>query len=453
MTCLRVGQCRRHLLVPCLLSVVLAACESPPPSSFVLIVVDTLRADHLGFQGYGSPTSPHLDRWAERGVIFEHAFATSPWTLPTMGSLLTGRLLSGHAAGLRIEGKEDAFASLDPSVAVLPEELQKNGFATGAIVNNPFLSDEFGVDQGFETYDDAFTTNWRHRKANEVIDLALEWIDRHAEERFFLLVHLFDPHMTYDAPPPARGRFTKTIDGDFELPVEDLPGLRGRAASISKEESSFVRAAYDEEILFVDGELDRFFQGLVRRGLWDRLVVALTSDHGEELFEHGGFEHGHSMYQELLHVPLVLWASGVKARRLSVPVSVADVGPTLARAAGIPFPQDTFGRSLWEHLTRGTEPPPRSIVAEGTLSGPERKAIVQWPYKLIVTTPGDEVQLYELDQDPGESFNRASDLETVTGLRDALSRILESTPRSLPAREAPVSPQTLERLRSLGYVR
>jgi len=212
----------------------LVACSVERPRGVVLIVVDTLRADHLGIYGYSRDTSSHLERWAEEGMVFERAMSTSPWTLPTFGSILTGRLPTGHGAGSRGGGEvRPKSTRLDQTLPTLAEELQQAGFATAAIVNNPWMKPRFGLDRGFDTYDYQFTSNKRRRRANRIVDLATTWIDAHRDQPFFLLVHLFDPHMTYDPPSSVRGRFTGPYEDRFSLPVFAPRKIHARASEVS----------------------------------------------------------------------------------------------------------------------------------------------------------------------------------------------------------------------------
>ncbi|TMA36511.1 MAG: hypothetical protein E6J87_00440 [Deltaproteobacteria bacterium] len=175
------------------------------PDSAAIIVVDTLRADHLGFYGYSRPTSPALDALAAQGLVFERAYSTSPWTLPSFGSLLTGRPPSEHLAGLRVTvDGVPSFTPLSKAMPTLAELLGIHYWATGAVVNNAFLTARSGIARGFDHYD----YDESDRRADASVDAALAWLAGRGDQHFFLLLHLFDPHLPYDAPPPFRDRFT-----------------------------------------------------------------------------------------------------------------------------------------------------------------------------------------------------------------------------------------------------
>jgi arylsulfatase len=448
----------------------------PDRHSVVLIVVDALRADHVGTYGYTRPTTPNLDSWAERGRVFERAWATSPWTLPSFGSILTGYLPSAHAAGIEVgEGAEvdvevvaaRSFVTLAPAVPTVAERLAGAGFTTGAFVANPFLDPRFGLDRGFTDYDHYDTSNADLRPATEVVDRAIEWIDGAGDEPFFLLVHLFDPHLDYGAPPPFRGRFTGPPSDGNELPVRGLWPIRNRIDEMPADERAFVVAAYDEEIAYVDAELGRFLDELDSRGVLADGLVVLTADHGEEFFEHGGFEHGHSMYEEVLRVPLVLWGAGVPVGREATPVSLIDIAPTIMSASGgadVPPSTDDAGDDASESLLLPGVPllsaddsgpaAQRDIIAERVLYGPEARAIVRWPYKAIIDVTTSEAKLFDLAADRGEQHDLAAERPEV--LADLLARLSDALTAATAlgaGAEAELDAELLRRLRALGYIR
>jgi arylsulfatase A-like enzyme len=420
------------------------------PQSAVLIVVDTLRADHLGVYGYERETSPGIDRWAQRGALFEHAFAVSPWTLPSLASIYTGLGPAEHAAG-QIRDRRAAqreYGRLGASSRTLAEIATDAGMQTAAIVNNPWLAAEFGVAQGFASYDYDASTGARTRRADVVVQRALDWISQRKDEPFFLVVHLMDPHMPYDPPQGVRGRFSEGLGSERELPVFDLLDLRANGAELPPADRKFVIAAYDEEVAFVDTQVDRLLTKLERDGRLAETLVVLTADHGEELFEHGGFEHGHQVYQELLHVPLIFWGPGVRGGRVGEAVSQLDVMPTLVEALGLPSAAHS-GVSLWPRLTGQAGPGSRSIVAEGPLYGPSRSALVRWPWKLIATA-GEAPKLFDLASDAEELHDRAAaQPERVRELREVLNA--REGARGSHS-DAAISEDSRQRLRTLGYI-
>jgi arylsulfatase A-like enzyme len=424
------------------------ACGRSAPDHVILIVVDTLRADHLGFYGHSSPTTPELDRWTSRGLVFDHAFATSPWTLPTFGSVLTGLWPAQHGAGSRMPegGRRWRRRPLSPTVPTLPEVLREHGFTTGAIVNNAFLRPHFGAARGFDTYDYE-----KGRRAAAVIDLATDWLADPSRKRLFLMLHLIDPHLPYQAPAEFLGRFGPSSQDALEL--RGRKKIVDRLEDLTAADREALRARYDEEIASLDHELGRFFTYLVDAGMWDRTLVVLTSDHGEELFDHGGFEHGHSMFQEVLRVPLVVWGPGVAAGRNRTPVSVVDLKPTILDAVGVAFGDGLAGESLWGMALGKSRSPRREMLAQNILWGRELASLVAWPYKLILDPKHDRVQLYDLSADPAEQQDLATQrpevaVELRRRLEDRLA-VLE-TPSHEPDED--ISSETEDELRALGYL-
>jgi choline-sulfatase len=433
------------LLVTTLL--VAFGCAPDRPTNVILIVVDTLRADHLGFYGYDRPTSPELDEWASRGLVFEQALAPSPWTLPTFGSILTGLSPLQHGAGARYQSEKKWRRSpMSGEVATLPEILRRQGFTTGAIVNNPFLREHFGAARGFDVYDYE-----KGRQADTVVDLAQEWIAARQDRPFFLMVHLIDPHLPYDAPESVAGKFGAVSSPS--LTTRGRKSIIEKLSDLTGAEREAIGIRYDEEVAFVDRELGRLLAFLEQQSLWERTLVVLTSDHGEELFDHGGFEHGHSMFQELLRVPLVFWGPGVEAGRQALPVSLHDLTPTIVAAVGGTVPEGLAGVSLWQDIRQGKGLPRRDFLAQNTLWGRERQAVVAWPYKLILEPKSQWKQLFNLDVDPGETRNLVEDEpEIASALEKRLRERLLALESNRVEEGVALTPEMEEELRALGYL-
>jgi arylsulfatase A-like enzyme len=463
---------RRTACVASAIAALLLACWRPSEDdvrglSVVLIVVDTLRADRLGLYGYRRGTSPALDDWARKGAVFERGFATSPWTLPSFGSIYTGLLPNRHGAGASVPERgarpgqpvgqvvvhheTHSFAGLDPAVPTLAEALSDHGYHTAAVVTNPFLHPIFGVARGFQEYDHLNGSDSEARRADAGVDRALAWIAAHAEQRFFLLLHLFDPHMDYEAPPPFQGRFTRQYRSRFSGPVRDTQAIRDDLGALSPQDRLSIGAAYDEEVAFVDQQIGRFLEALETRDILDRTLVLLTADHGEELFEHGGFGHGHAMHQELLWVPFVAWGSAVRPARHLTPVSLLDVAPTILAAARIDPPAAMAGVSLWPTLTTGAQPPPRLLFAENPGAEREEKIVVQWPFKMITDPQGVPTRLFDLLANPHETIDQAHAYPELVGELAARGR--EALPPGAAGTAPPLSDDLRERLRKLGYLR
>jgi arylsulfatase A-like enzyme len=332
----------------------------------VLVVIDTLRADHLGVYGYERATSPAIDALAAEGLWFSRAYAHSGWTLPSFSSLLTGTLPHQHRMG-RAESDTKVFSQLPRDQVTLAERLSDQGYACAAIVNNTFLAPQFGLNQGFDPYDYQGSGVPAHRSAEDTVDIALKWLER-TQEPAFLLVHIMEPHLPLDPSDEVRGTFASTSDLPIPVPYVANPTSEGWKDGSIPPPGADVRQAlldlYDEEILSSDRAVGRLVTTLKDQGRWDNLALIVTADHGEEYFDHGGFEHGHSLFGELTRVPLVM-AGGALLRQGQVDdvVQHIDLAPTLlALAGGDPVPELT-GANLWT-LPQGTE---RATISENCL--------------------------------------------------------------------------------------
>jgi len=441
----------------------LTACAPPQPPNVLLVVVDTLRADHTSAYGYERDTTPHLRALAEEGVRFAQAYAPVGLTAPTHASLFTSLHPLTH--GLVRNGLE-----LGPEHVTLAEFLSVRGYQTAAVVSSFVLHHKFGLRQGFALYDDAFERSeatvelaeWEghdveaafDRRADHTTRRALHWLRerRSPGSPFFLFVHYFDPHSPYEPPASHAGRFT-------------APDARGLEAEV---------AAYDEEIAFTDAAIGELLDGLDELGLSESTIVLVTADHGEGLMQRGYMLHGVSVHEEELRVPLLLrWPDGVPgARVVEEPVSVLDVLPTVSALVGA-GPGGTFqGRSLVAALEGGAATDGerslylyrRDFGREGGVlvsqdhAGEEpgfsvvgaQYALRKGRFKYVVAPLEAPPALYDLDDDPEELRNLAGERPEEATLRDELSRWVGLQRMSPAARKEP-SEEDKARLRALGY--
>jgi arylsulfatase A-like enzyme len=420
----------------------------------VVIVVDTLRRDHVGIHGYERDTTPSLDAFSEEAVVFENAVSTSPWTLPSFGSILTSRLPAYHGAA----GSGDQFYPLDSSVTTIQEALSRIGYATAAFTNSPFLNSQFGLDNGFDVYDHYDGNNHDMRRADEMTTIALDWIQANADDKFFVLVHYFDPHLDYDPPPDFALAFMpeSALPKPFRVSPADLKMIRSRRTTLTQARMDTIIALYDAEILYTDSAIGRLLNGLREMDLFETTAIVITSDHGEEFWDHNGFEHGHTLYGELINVPLLLRLPDASGRRTRIEerVSLIDVAPTLLDYLGFESPSGFHGQSLLERINGGPHLD-RSVCSEALLFGQEKKAITQFDYKYILSVTGQR-ELYNLQDDPGELLNIAGGNSSLSQLlQESLFEVFGSPTETSAPREPALSleAETLEQLKALGYIR
>jgi arylsulfatase A-like enzyme len=474
---------RLLLILSVLSAAVLPVClwnRQPSRPSVLLITIDTLRADHLGCYGYGRPTSPRIDRLAAEGALFERITTTLPRTTQSIASIMTGRYPKGH-------GARGLFSSLPETNLTLAEILKREGYRTAAVASNVFLRPGQGFEQGFEVYDNP-PGRFDGDSAGEVTTRALGWLETvPSGSPFFLWVHYLDPHWTYRPFPPFARLFDPSFTGPFTL-YEDLEAGRiGKGEVIFRNvleprQVEHVVALYDGEIAQVDAALGPLLEQ-VERLTGGRALVALTSDHGESLGEHGyHFAHGEYLYEQTLHVPLIVTLPGLitPGSRIRDLGQNIDVAPTILALLGISRLQAVDGRPLLipaESTARSgsaaaREAPGRTLVfAESDfqlihpenhryyIPGPRGRwsSVSDGRYKLIqIPAPGQEIlELYDLQEDPGETRNLEGS-EGIAGLRSRLLRELRAYEDYEPGvgtiSPGELGPAERERLRSLGYI-
>jgi choline-sulfatase len=434
-----------------------AAGAPPPPASLVIYLVDTLRADRLGVYGYRQPVSPAIDRFARDAVVFEQARAQSSWTRPAVGTVLTGLDPVRHGATRSLSRLADAATTLG-------ERLQAAGYWTGMATANPNVGQEFGFDQGFddfvcvdcrgETGDDGEITAAVHRAA-------LAGLDRAPSGRpFFLFVHTVEPHAPYRPTEPFRARFAADADPDLGE-RRTLSRLAHGSLELTPARERAVGELYDAEVALADAGFGAFLEQLARRGRLDDTAVLFLSDHGEELFEHGNVEHGRTLFEEQLRIPMIwrLPRGAHGGRRVAVPVDQLDIAPTVLALAGAPADPDLPGRDLSSVLEGGPTPEERPSLAWLDRRSFSLESVAFRRAKLVrdltpdaVTVPFTET-LFDLAADPGERRDLA-------GTRGLLRAFLASQLRAfrnrwgaaLPTRDALTDPALRNRLRALGYL-
>jgi arylsulfatase A-like enzyme len=430
-----------------LIAVLAASCERPRPSGppvAVLIVLDSAGARHLSSYGNARPTTPRIDALAKEGTLFERAHSQASWTLPSTASLLTGRYPPrDHQNLLQVTGD------------TLAKRLQTAGVRTAAFSENPLVTADFGFAQGFDVFReyfpkpllDAHPRDYPRVASDGTVDDAVAWLTAHRGEPVFLYVHLLPPHCPYPAPPPFGGRFDPGYTGDVEGLPDTLMRINEGARSIAPRDLKHLRRQYQENLAYADHEVGRLLDALDRLGLRARSLVVVTADHGEGFREHGLLLHSATLYQELIHVPLVVRfpaGSGRLPARWAGVVEVRNVTATVARTFGLDAPP-----GLLEVVHgRGA----RRVVARSWTGEGERSlgALTTERYKVIVDRRARRLELYDLSRDPGETTDLAqSERRLAVRLARDLGRAESNT---FARRGQPLDGEKIRRLRALGYV-
>jgi arylsulfatase A-like enzyme len=472
-----------------------ATAEQP---NVVVILIDTLRRDHLSGEGYPRQTSPYLDRLADRGARFTGCLSQSSYTKPSVASLLTSTYLSGHGAG-------NPNSVLSGQHLTVVEAFHQAGYRTAMVVANPTISEDLGFAQGAELFHTLeslllprtrlgyglsklsergrsfplartlrsilFALEQRLFRARgaevlaltapEVADAFVDWQLTIADGPYFAYLHLMEPHAPYAPPLQMAGRFSSP-DEPFVATHPPLTGVFlpfNPSTPLATTARNGLIRAYDAEIAYTDQVLERLISQIQNRSGPAGTLIAVTSDHGEEMFEHQAWGHGHSLHRELLEVPLLLIGPGLpQGLTVEQTVELIDLTPTLLELTGVPVPQEMAGRSLVPLLR-----------AEAAATGPEEafselfyaktywaRALQHDRRKLIVSRLGERrhVALFDLDSDPLEHNNIAEQApEVVQSMLLRIDELVAAAEAARPAAEArELDATTRERLRALGYI-
>jgi arylsulfatase A-like enzyme len=466
----------RGLLWGVCVSLLLAGCSSPRPlPNVLLIVVDTLRVDRLGYGGGRRELTPFLDELAARGVAFRNAYTPASWTPPAVASLLTSRYPLQH----RVAHYDSQLAE---SEVTLAEKLGALHYASAGFSANLYIREQLGYAQGFDHWQSFLKDPGGGVKprANRIRASATAWVREQlvaaeelsvAERRpLFLYLHYLDPHSPYGPPEPYLTRFRRAA-GDVDDEIANTKLRSFRFNEIDSSEIELLESLYDGEVAYLDSELRRLFEELERNHFLDNTIVVVTSDHGEEFREHGMLLHGLTLFQAGIQVPLILVAPGLAGGRIvEESVSTLDVAATLLDLLGQPPDPGFEGRTLTPLLDlKGRAPLSSSEQASATeareillelapKSGPRdvrRHAwgMIRGSSKLLVDPAGGSV-VYDLEHDPNEASPNPADgaqsaaelLVTLAERREELS--LRMGPGSEPAR---IDDATRAQLRALGY--
>jgi arylsulfatase A-like enzyme len=438
----------------------------------ILISLDTLRSDHLNCYGYDRDTSPNIDLLARDGVRFAETRAPSPWTLPTHLSMMTALNTINH-------GVFSPDFRLDPATPTLAELLKAKGFRNAAFTGGGYVSGFYGFSKGFDSFRVLGEVNDSDAAA-KLADKATRWIERNLDRDFFLFLHTYQIHNPYHAEEPWNRRYLRE---GAELSDLDMTPLRfnheERFKPLSEEMRGDIVGLYDGEIRYTDESLIGPLVAKLRAlGIYDRTMIILTSDHGEEFFEHGSWTHTHSVYDEVLRVPLIVKFFGSRnaGRTVRSPAFIVDVMPTIAEELGFKLPgKDLDGKSLLRLADGGddaggeTERLGISDLVSRAMDKhiPRKVAFVRLPYKFILNelySPEDlafflspppplaEIEVFDVSRDPGETRNLAADLpELVREFRNLLRE--KYKPRKKPrASKVEMGDDLLKQLKSLGYL-
>jgi arylsulfatase A-like enzyme/cytochrome c-type biogenesis protein CcmH/NrfG len=430
---------RQLVCVVGLTAAALASSDAPP--NIILITADTTRADRMGFLGSTLGLTPNLDTLALESVVFTHAYSQAPFTAPSHATILTGTYPQFH-------GVDDFQVPLSKDLPFAPAILKAHGYHTaafvGSIVLDPSQGLGVGLNRGFDTYDAGYHMalpgedhySSTGRRGAVVVEHALAWLSEHPEGPFFIWVHVYDAHFPYDPPEPFLSRYQS--------------------------------APYDGGIAYVDSVLGKLLSQLRARGLYENSVIAVMADHGESLGDHGEQFHGFFLYDDTIHVPLLLKLPGerFRAKRIENHIGLVDVLPTILQTVGIPVPEQVQGESLLDMMKPNL--PPAASAGAAPASSPERPLYAETDYGLraygwsserswrtgkylFIEAPRRE--LYDLGADPKAEHNLAAASKAVADtLQGQLDQFRQKTRSSREAIMSFNDPEAQEKLAALGYM-
>lgn len=426
----------------------------------MLVTVDTLRADHMSSYGYERETSPGLDRLAAEGVRFRNEIVQRGGTWPSLTSILTSMYPRSH--GVRSNGD-----LLDRSKRTIAELLQEHGFRTAAFLTNMLTTEHRGFDEVV-----LFGDNAKGGRDVAASENAVQWLRDHRDEKFFLWLHLMGPHDPYRPAPEYRERFDTGYVGPIDGSRDLLRNIHARKHTLSERELAHIVSLYDADILQVDARIRTVLDVLDELDIASDTLVVFTSDHGEELYDHNFyFFHSLSIYESVLHVPLIFSLPGrlPLGKTVDAVVESIDLAPTMFELLGLPIPDDFEGKSLVPLIFGDASAPAQADAAYSEL-GPYIQSIRtdRWHYiynPRQLSSPGsrDEdtgrkgifsiarEELYDLLEDPEQKHNVVSDHPNVaTELRNRVLVWRGSDADHYRAQD--LSPKTREELRALGYI-
>jgi arylsulfatase A-like enzyme len=441
--------------------------ETPGAPNVLIITIDALRSDHVSYSGHDFVKTPVIDGFAEKSVVFSDCHANSPWTIPSLLTMLTSRYPSTHGAHFTVRGSDE--------LTTLAEILRENGYDTEAYVANTVLDGELGFDKGFRRYvrfEDVPALMWVSESSVYYIienykDQMAQWgyfqttpwltdvlcgrLEHERKRPFFIWAHYFDPHQPLN--PPER-----YIEGGPEFIKEADEFMKRQTPNISPEDKDVAVQLYRSEVRYVDDSLRRVFAVIDDKNLYDNTLIVVSADHGEEHFEHGHYGHGETHYDEVLAIPMAVHAPDLAEGVCEYPVSLIDVMPTVLEYAGIEPPADVKGRDMLSLLGRKPETfGEGAVYAEGTISDLSTRSVYIYPYILIRKGEG----LYEYEMEDVRLRGNAEDIvkNPDSDLFEKYRAILDNMAAASAAEAEAVEKgekfgldnATREKLKNLGY--
>ncbi|MCK5117355.1 MAG: sulfatase [Candidatus Aegiribacteria sp.] len=400
----------------------------------VLILIDSARADHLSINGYHRETTPVQDSLASSGTIWTNVQGQSSWTLPAMASIMTGLSQRAHGAGYY----NDTMYGIDVALPTIPLMIRRGaGYQTAAFYNSVFINEDFGFNQGFDHFDcQGARGKASLRNAEDTINDFLVWYDTHRDSTkpLFSAIHFVDPHLPYSPPPPWDTLYSDPKSDDlfniFWGRGNDVLDLNQNLVEMNPTQLEIMVGLYDGELAFTDSQIGRLLSELDARGTLHNTVFVIVGDHGEEFLDHGGFGHGHTLYQEILDVPLIISGRSIPIGVNDEVVAQFDILPTILGISGLDIPIWVDGKDILSTESPRTS---RFITSSNLVSATPDMAAIRLDDMVVMGNPveGSPV-LYDLSNDPAEQDPLVPGRETIDQLYYYWSLPPKGNPPDIP---------------------
>ncbi len=423
----------------------------PGGPNVILIIIDTLRADHLSCYGYDRNTTPHMDALASDSILFKNAISSAPWTVPSIASTITSQYPA--VLGLGMPG------DIDENFLTFAEIFRENNYVTQGIISHIYLGSHNKFDQGFDFYDEENAKGVLHVSSPSLTEKAISFLRKHNTDKSFLFLHYFDPHYSYYLQEGYN--YFPDYEGFIES-GEPIHQLRGKISDMSQNDIEYVKALYDSEISFTDAHIGKLLDELKEMGMYENTLIVLTADHGEEFLERDDYYigHGRTLYQEQIHVPLIIKPPGVNGQKVIEDyVGLIDLLPTVVDYAGLTIPAE------YRHEGRTIDPGNgKALNREAIISETEIKrgrkgtiqSVLRKGWKYIHDLEMNSKKLFNLAKDTGESNNLIEENKKVSKELEAIlhrwrDQVHQIRPRE-EAKQSGFTQEEINRLKALGYV-
>jgi arylsulfatase A-like enzyme len=392
--------------------------DLPAQPNVLFVLTDTMRADHLSPYGYHRDTTPWFKEFSEEAVLFEQANSQNAWTPPSVSSIFTGLTARAHGVTTLHDAANEGSNLLLDGYSTLAELFQEAGYRTGAMVKSPVPREETGFGQGFDSFVTVEGLVDYDTSGEELVASAISWLDTVAlgSESFFLYLHFMEPHTAYIAPIPYRDLFDEGWDSELTGTHAEVSDIRAGKIVATADDREHLIALYDGELAYWDHQVSTLVSHVESLGILEETIVVFVGDHGEQFNEHGDWLHG-ALYQENIHVPMVLRIPGLSGRRIAGQVQVMDITPTLAGLCGLSTVDVWQARDLRPSILQGEVQNGAAFSQYGT----ERALVNHEGMKLLFEDGA--AKLFDLKADPMELANLADQSEYAEVLSQLQSEI------------------------------